>query len=183
MEKTNSALSQKGTNMYMAPEVFRGERYNHTVDIYSLGIMMYRLLNNGRFPFMPQAPQPLRYTDSEDAMRRRMTGEKIPFIPNVSRGLQNIILKACEFKPENRYQRAEDMLSDLTALDLKESVQSFVMDSNSGSERTEVLFEDEEEPYIPKEDNRYVKPDTERVLKKDDVYEDFGSGQANFNLQ
>ena len=48
LEKTQSALSQKGTNMYMAPEVFRAEKYDHTVDIYSLGIMLYRLLNKGR---------------------------------------------------------------------------------------------------------------------------------------
>ncbi len=51
LEKTQSALSQKGTNMYMAPEVFRAEKYDHTVDIYSLGIMLYRLLNRGVFHF------------------------------------------------------------------------------------------------------------------------------------
>ena len=39
-EKTMSNLSKKGTYTYMAPEVYKGEAYDATVDIYSLGIVM-----------------------------------------------------------------------------------------------------------------------------------------------
>ena len=45
MEKTTGGMSKKGTYKYMAPEVFRGENYDSTVDIYSLGIFIYSLLN------------------------------------------------------------------------------------------------------------------------------------------
>ena len=44
VEKTTSGLSKKGTYTYMAPEVYKGEAYGTTVDIYSLGIVLYRLL-------------------------------------------------------------------------------------------------------------------------------------------
>ena len=37
-----------GTISYMAPEIFRGQSYNNTVDIYALGLVLYQLLNNGR---------------------------------------------------------------------------------------------------------------------------------------
>ena len=46
-DQTKGASTRTGTNMYMAPEVFRGERYGSRVDIYSLGLVMYRLLFTG----------------------------------------------------------------------------------------------------------------------------------------
>ena len=52
-EKTMAGMSKKGTYTYMAPEVYRGDAYNATVDIYSLGIVLYRLLNDNRAPFLP----------------------------------------------------------------------------------------------------------------------------------
>ena len=51
VEKTTSGLSRKGTYVYMAPEVYKGEEYGSSVDIYSLGIVLYRLLNQNRAPF------------------------------------------------------------------------------------------------------------------------------------
>ena len=51
MEKTQSTLSRKGTELYMAPEVRVGEsKSSYNVDIYSLGLVMYRLLNRNRMP-------------------------------------------------------------------------------------------------------------------------------------
>ncbi|MBD8973630.1 MAG: serine/threonine protein kinase, partial [Clostridiales bacterium] len=55
--RSELAVSKKGTQMYMAPEVYRGEQYDATVDIYSLGLVLYKLMNNNRFPFLPPAPE------------------------------------------------------------------------------------------------------------------------------
>ena len=48
MEKTTGGMSRKGTYKYMAPEVFRGDHYDSTADIYSLGLVLYTLLNGNR---------------------------------------------------------------------------------------------------------------------------------------
>ena len=53
LEKTATFMSKKGTYNYMAPEVYKGEKYGATCDIYSLGLVMYRLLNKNRLPFFP----------------------------------------------------------------------------------------------------------------------------------
>ena len=53
LESAATFMSKKGTYTYMAPEVYKGEKYGATCDIYSLGLVMYRLLNGGRLPFLP----------------------------------------------------------------------------------------------------------------------------------
>ncbi len=55
------AASMRGTPLYMAPEIYRGDKYDAAVDLYSLGIVLYKLLNHGRMPFMPPYPEPVRY--------------------------------------------------------------------------------------------------------------------------
>ena len=52
MENMAGGLSQKGTFNYMAPEVTNSNNYDARVDTYSLGIVLYRLLNGNRLPFL-----------------------------------------------------------------------------------------------------------------------------------
>ena len=109
LEKTSSGLSKKGTYTYMAPEVFKGEKYNAAVDIYSLGIVMYKLLNNNFEPFRKDRS----YSDGDRAMALRMSGARPEKPQNANDALGKIILKACSFKPEDRYQSPSQMRADL----------------------------------------------------------------------
>lgn len=56
LEASCRELSKKGTYDYMAPEVYRDSVYDARADIFSLGIVLYKLMNNGRIPFLPPAP-------------------------------------------------------------------------------------------------------------------------------
>lgn len=114
-EKT-TAGTITGTYEYMAPEVFRGMKYNATADIYSLGIVMYWLMNNKRTPFMPQPPQIPSTSQIEVARTKRFSGEHIPAPVHGSAALKEIVLKACAYDPSDRYQSADDMLAALRAL-------------------------------------------------------------------
>ena len=100
----------------MAPEVYKGEAYGASVDIYSLGIVLYRFMNNNRAPFLPPYPTPIKYADRESAMARRIKGETLPAPANADEALSRVILKACAYKPEDRYRSAADMRRDLEAL-------------------------------------------------------------------
>ncbi len=113
VEKTTAGLSKKGTYTYIAPEVYKGEAYGLTVDIYSLGIVMYRLLNNNRTPFMPEYPKLISHGDKETALVKRMSGQKLPKPVNAEDRLAKVILKACEFYPENRYRTPTAMRIEL----------------------------------------------------------------------
>ncbi len=113
LERKTASLSQKGTYNYMAPEVLRSEGYTENVDLYSLGIVMYRLVNNNRIPFLDPDKQLVTYQERQEAFERRMAGEEIPDPVNASPAMAALIGKACRFDPEERYQTAEEMLRAL----------------------------------------------------------------------
>ena len=112
-EKTTGGMSKKGTESYMAPEVYLGKPYGRTVDIYSLGLMLYKLLNNGRLPFLPPYPDPISFADRENALARRMRGEPLPPPCNASESFSAVILKASACEPGERYQTAAELLEAL----------------------------------------------------------------------
>lgn len=114
--QTSGASTRAGTNAYMAPEIYRGEHYGKTVDLYSLGLVLYRLLNDNRLPFMPQYPAPLRFQDRENAQAMRLSGASIPAPTHADPNLANVIAKACSYNAEDRFATATDMRLALESL-------------------------------------------------------------------
>lgn len=112
---SRTTYSQKGTGPYMAPEVVRGERYGSNADIYSLGIMLYRYLNGGRFPLLPPSPQSFTARDDERALFRRLRGDELPEPSGADPALAAIVLRACQADPTRRYRSARELRNDLTA--------------------------------------------------------------------
>ena len=112
LEKTSSGLSKKGTYIYMAPEVYMGNSYGSNVDLYSLGIVMYKMLNDNFEPFRTQ----LTHSDEEAAMSKRFRGEPIPMPKHADGALAEIILKACCFEPEHRYHDPKEMREALESV-------------------------------------------------------------------
>ena len=115
VEKTMGG-TKIGTYKYMAPEVYNNQPYGHAADIYSLGLVLYWLLNERRLPFLPLPPANLGAGIDEQARSRRLSGEKLPFPAHGSEDLKRIVLKACAYHPKDRYQSAKDMLTALNAL-------------------------------------------------------------------
>ena len=116
IERTSSGLSKKGTYSYMAPEVYIGKKYGFSVDTYSLGLVLYRMLNKNRGPFLPQPPEAITYDNREQALARRMSGEPLPR-PFYGEGrLGEIVLKACAFDPKDRYSSPQQLRQELEAI-------------------------------------------------------------------
>lgn len=189
--KTRAAMSQKGTNMYMAPEIFRGEPYDARVDIYSLGILLYRLLNKGRFPFMPLWPNPIKYSDDQKATFQRISGKSIPAIPDIPTGLSEIVCRACAYDKENRYQKAEDLAKDLEKYINSEELTEIVTKGNTlkemetpsdsditeASENKETDFTEQEEQKTGNFQQSEVETDhskKENLFQDEKTYAAFG---------
>lgn len=95
-----------GTYEYWPAEQMTG-RYDKRVDIYSLGLVLYELCNQNRLPFAAST-----YVTGKE-VSLRLAGTPLPEPIEASPTLSEVILKACAFDLEERYQSAEELLRAL----------------------------------------------------------------------
>ena len=121
LKDKSRAESVKGTPNFIAPEVYLGkEKYDNTVDVYSLGIVLYKLLNKMRNPFMPAFPAPYSTADEDAAFEARMTG-RTPDLPVCAQNeLGQVVLKAIVSR-DQRYNSASEFLASLEDVEEKMS--------------------------------------------------------------
>ncbi|MBQ7012691.1 MAG: protein kinase [Oscillospiraceae bacterium] len=112
----SAADDRKTTDYYTAPELIADESRPADMqsDLYSVGLLLYQLLNEGRMPFESDA------VSREEAAHIRNSGEQpIPAPKNGSRLLQYIAVKSCAHDRADRYQDAPQLLEDLKHADSK----------------------------------------------------------------
>jgi hypothetical protein len=106
-------VSTKGTISYMSPELFHKKSCNIKSDIYSLGIVMYQLLNENRFPLLRSD---YRYGDIEKAVIARLAGSDLPLPECARNDLGRVVLRACAYAMEDRFNDPSEMKHALEAL-------------------------------------------------------------------
>ncbi len=106
-KKSDTAL---GTVYYVSPEQAQGKAPKPQSDIYSLGVMLYEAMTN-RLPFY--------HENATEVAKMQINKEPTPpsaYRPDISVGLEQIILRAMEKNPKKRYATAAEMLTDVRAL-------------------------------------------------------------------
>lgn len=73
-----------GTLTHMAPEVFQGGKFDYEADLYAVGMILYKMLNENRIAFLPDYPQVYSPAMRNQAITRRLSGEEVP-LPSVIR--------------------------------------------------------------------------------------------------
>ncbi len=139
LARPTAGKGRAGTLSHMCPEVYRGEPFTEGADLYALGIILYRLLNDNRIPLLPPYPEPFTPACRDEALIRRLRGEE-PGLPRLAdenicsgRGigvrvketersaveeLGRIAQKAIAARPEDRFSSAKALREALEALDL-----------------------------------------------------------------
>lgn len=104
---------------FMAPEVFWSGSLDASADVYSLGLLLYAGVMGGRLPFYPddRAPQP---EDMAAALRRRMNGEALPLARKAGRDLAQIIARATQCRPADRYATPAELCAALEQYDVEQ---------------------------------------------------------------
>jgi hypothetical protein len=101
-------LTGVGSPAYMSPEQIRMEDLTHQTDIYSLGVVMYRLLT-GRLPYEANTQVALTY-----AIQNSVPARPATLRPDLSPLLDQIVMKAIEKDRKARYQTWLDFGKDLS---------------------------------------------------------------------
>lgn len=104
---------------FMAPEVFWSGTRDASADVYSLGLLLYAGVSGGRLPFYPDDRAPLP-EDHAEALRRRMNGEPLPPARKAGRGLAEIIARAAQCKPDDRYATPAELCAALEQYDAEQ---------------------------------------------------------------
>ncbi|MGN1411947.1 MAG: protein kinase [Oscillospiraceae bacterium] len=95
-----SLLSVSKDITYLAPEVLNGKRNSIQSDIYSLGLVVYQLLNNNKFT-------------------KACDNGVLPSIGDVNSNLMKIVQKMCHIDPSERYSSVSELIQDLDNIDIK----------------------------------------------------------------
>lgn len=100
-----------GTADYISPEQVKGKRGDGRSDIYAMGVILYEMLT-GRLPFSGSSPM--------EIMNDRLLNHPLPPAiaeSSISPQLQEVLYRALERDPQNRYAHAREFAHDLQHLD------------------------------------------------------------------
>lgn len=95
---------------FIAPEIFKKENADFTTDIYSLGLIMYSMSNDGKIPFENDE------VGKDDAVKMRFDGKAVSAPKNGSEKLKSVIVIACQPNNDNRWKNAGNIKNALTSI-------------------------------------------------------------------
>jgi len=102
--------STMGTIAYMSPEQARGEEVDHRTDIWSLGVVLYEMFS-GQLPFKGERDQSVVYSILNE--KPKPVSDLRSEIPM---SIAQVMSKALEKNPDERYQQVEELLDDLKSI-------------------------------------------------------------------
>ena len=103
-----AVLPEQYKGPYAAPELYAIlGGLNPTIDLYAVGMLLYRIYNGGHAPFEDEQ------TGAKTAEDRRLEGQELPAPLYADYELAQIIQKACAFDPKDRYQTPDELRQEL----------------------------------------------------------------------
>ena len=148
-----------GSVHYISPEQAKGEATDEKSDIYSVGVMLYEMLT-GQKPFDSDNSVSIAVMNINDIPKRPRAVN-----PNVPAGLEEIILKAMEKNPLDRYQSASEMIKDIERFKANPEISfGYYIEDNGDSEETR-YFSTAEQNEV-REENGYTGKHTVTAVEE-----------------
>ena len=143
---------------FLAPEMEAGKQPDYTTDIYSLGLIMYTMVNGGKLPFETK--------DRASSVRKRFSSTTVPAPSGGSEKLKSVIVIACQPKNKNRWKNAGNIKNALAAIKSElpvreQSANQVIAPENTEFESNmfeEFTFDGNEPAPAPKQDTEPEQP-------------------------
>lgn len=166
---TNSVM---GSAHYFSPEQAKGTYTDYRTDLYSLGIVLYEMVT-GVVPFNGDSPVTVAVKHiQEKAIPPKNINQNIP------NSLNDLIMKAMEKDPVNRYQTAKEIIGDLEKIKKDPNVTISSKSSEDEEQFTRVMSP----VVVPKTETNNSEPDEDEDDEDDEYYEDDEDEEEN-NIQ
>lgn len=113
---TDSYTTRTGTEPYIAPEIWKSDgsdTYTTVADIYSLGIVLYMLMNDN---YLPLVNENSSLTETTRAIADRIMGKKFDAPRNGNDLFKAVIMKACAYDVKDRYNDVTALIADLKTI-------------------------------------------------------------------
>lgn len=163
--ENNKTMSEKtiGSVHYISPEQARGDITDERSDIYSVGVALYEMLT-GRKPFDGDTPVSIAL------MHMQSTPKKPSEINStIAEGLEQIVMRAMQKDPAQRYQTAGEMIKDLEEFRKNPGI---VFDYKYNSTDGTTKYFDRPIPAADQERRRRQQPQEDPDDDEDDDYDD-----------
>ncbi len=155
---TNSVM---GSAHYFSPEQAKGTYTDYRTDLYSLGIVLYEMVT-GVVPFNGDSPVTVAVKHiQEKAIPPKNINQNIP------NSLNDLIMKAMEKDPVNRYQTAKEIIGDLEKIKKDPNVTISSKSAEDEDQFTRVMSP----VVVPNTETNNSEPD-EDDEDDDEYYED-----------
>ena len=159
ISSTTRNISIIGTVHYISPEQARNENVDFRSDLYSLGCTMYQMIT-GVVPFQGDSPVSIILSHIRDNI-------KLPSIDNknIYKSLEKIILKLTKMLPDERYQNADELITDLKKA-LEDKNGTFISDDiyNDNIGQT-VIISDKDMKIIKEVSRNYINVNNNKKEK------------------
>ncbi|SES66217.1 serine/threonine protein kinase [Natronincola peptidivorans] len=155
---TSSTITNMGSVIgsvhYFSPEQARGGYTDEKSDLYSLGIVMYEMAT-GKVPFEGDSPIAiaLKHIQQEPVVPSELN-------PQISKGLEEIILTLIQKDQLSRYQNAQDLIEDVDKLKNDPSNNTLMNNINHEDSPTQII------PRIKEEDIKEMRKNPKKIKKR-----------------
>lgn len=166
---TNSIL---GSAHYFSPEQAKGAYTDYRTDLYSLGIVLYEMVT-GIVPFNGDSPVTVAVKHiQEKAIPPKNINKNIPY------SLNDLIMKAMEKDPVNRYQTAKEIIGDLEKIKKDPNIKISSKSLEDEEQFTRVMSP----VVLPKTDTNNLSSNEDLDEEEDEYYDEDEDAKEN-NLQ
>lgn len=142
---------KRGPYEYLAPEVYLNKEYSKKADIYSMGVILYILCNDGKIP---------------KELQRRDRKAELPVPCKAKERLTEIIFKAMSYDVKGRYADADSMLEDLENL-TEDDIAFPIIEKTEEVEEAAGKTAQENTDEMPESDGAEIQEKKENLLTED----------------